>query len=110
MELIDVTGLTESQVRRGLTVLRESLPGLKDVDGVYSYEPGTHRYHITYVPEVVDSYEIMRLRGEAKRSYRMLTGTILPHAKHSRTKQLRLLRRHLQLIVDEANDILEPAD
>ena len=51
----------------------------------------------------------MRLKGEAKRSYRVLTGTVLPHAKQSRTKQLRMLKRHLQLVVDDANELLEPA-
>ncbi|MFD7015369.1 hypothetical protein [Streptomyces sp. NPDC059928] len=110
VEIIHQTSLTVWQVRRGLGFLRESLPDLKDIDGVYSYDPSTHRYCIAYISELVDAYELLRLRGEATRSYRILTGTVIPHARHSRTKQLRMLKRHLQLVVDETNDILEPAD
>ncbi|MFI6808121.1 hypothetical protein ACIBO6_24420 [Streptomyces luteogriseus] len=108
VELMDVTGLTESQIRHGLSVLREALPGMKGTDAVYSYDPHGHVYRTAYLPDVAESYEIMRLGGEATRSYRVLTGTVLPHAKQSRTKQLRMLRRHLELVVEDARDILEP--
>jgi hypothetical protein len=108
-ELMEGTGLTASQVRHGLSILREALPEMKDTGGaVYSYDPHGHVYRTTYLPDVADAYEVMRLRAEATRSYRVLTGTVLPHAKQSRTKQLRMLRRHLQLVVEDAKDILEP--
>ncbi|MEU9397735.1 MULTISPECIES: hypothetical protein [unclassified Streptomyces] len=108
-ELMEATNLTASQTRHGLSILREALPGMKDTDAVYSYDPHGHVYRLVYLPDVADAYEVMRLKGEAKRSYRVLTGTVLPHAKQSRTKQLRMLKRHLQLVVDDANELLEPA-
>jgi hypothetical protein len=108
-ELVETTGLTASQTRRGLGVLREALAEMKGVGAVYSYDPRGHLYRTAYLPDVADTYEIMRLRGEATRSYRLLSGTVLPHARQSRTKQLRMLRRHLQLVVEDTKDILEPA-
>ncbi|MGY3056265.1 hypothetical protein ACVWZD_005734 [Streptomyces sp. TE3672] len=108
VELMEETRLTEFQARHGLSVLREAIPGMKGTEAVYTYDPHGHVYRIVYLPDVAESYEIMRLSGEATRSYRVLTGTVLPHAKQSRTKQLRMLKRHLELIVDEAKDILEP--
>jgi hypothetical protein len=81
---------------------------MKDTDAVFTYDPHGHVYRIVYLLDVAEAYEIMRLTSEATRSYRVLTDTVLPHAKQSRTKQLRLLRRHLQLVVDDAKDILEP--
>ncbi|MEU2354576.1 hypothetical protein ABZ599_16675 [Streptomyces misionensis] len=107
-ELMETTNLTASQTRHGLSILREALPGMRDTDAVYSYDPHGHVYRLVYLPDVADAYEVMRLKGEAKRSYRVLTGTVLPHAKQSRTKQLRMLKRHLQLVVDDANELLEP--
>ncbi|MFF4952564.1 hypothetical protein [Streptomyces chattanoogensis] len=108
-ELIDETDLTVSQVRRGLGFLRESMPDLEGVDGVYSYDPITYRYCVSYIPELVEAYELLRLRSEATRSYRILTGTVIPHARHAKTVQLRLLKRHLELVVGETDDILQPA-
>ncbi|ANZ14821.1 hypothetical protein O1L44_02430 [Streptomyces noursei] len=108
-ELMEATNYTESQVEHGLGVMREALAGMKGTDAVYSYDPNGHLYRTAYIPEVAEAYEIMRLKGEATRSLRVLAGTVLPHAKQSRTKELRLLRRHLELVVDEANEILEPA-
>ncbi|GAA2330441.1 hypothetical protein ACWCV5_32575 [Streptomyces tubercidicus] len=107
-DLIDATGLTTSQVRRGLGYLRETLPDLKNSNAVYSYSPRGHLYRTQYDQEAVEAYELMRIAGESTRSYRILTGTVIPHAKQSKAKQIRLLRRHLQLVVDETNDILEP--
>ncbi len=75
---------------------------------MYSYDPRTYRYCLEYIPELVEAYELMRIRGESMRTYRMLTGTAIPHAQLSRAKQIRMLRRHLQLVVDDANDILAP--
>ncbi|MEV8324076.1 hypothetical protein [Kitasatospora sp. NPDC056731] len=108
-EIIEVTSLTTYQVRHGLSVLREALPEMKETDAVYSYDPHGHVYRLKYIPEVAEAYELMRIGSEATRSFRVLTGTVLPHAKHSHSKQLRMLRRHLQLVVDEARDILAPA-
>lgn len=108
-ELMEATNLTASQTRHGLSILREALPGMKGTDAVYSYDPHGHKYRLVYLPDVADAYEVMRLKGEATRSYRVLTGTVLPHAKQSRTKQLRMLRRHLQLVVEDAKELLEPA-
>lgn len=107
-ELIHATGLTIYQVRRGLAYLRESLADLKRGEAVYSYDPLDYRYRTAYIPDVVEAYELMRLQGEATRSARVLTGTVIPHAKQSKAKQIRLLRRHLELVVDETHDILEP--
>ncbi|WP_069628973.1 hypothetical protein [Streptomyces niveus] len=109
-EIMDTTGFTECQTRHGLSILREAIAGMKGTDAVYSYDPHGHVYRTAYLPDVAEAYEIMRLGAEATRSYRVLTGTVLPHAKQSRTKQLRMLRRHLQLVVDDARDILEPAE
>lgn len=109
VELMEETNLTESQVRHGLSILREALAEMKGTDAVYSYAPQGHLYRTAYLPEVAEAYEIMRLSAEATRSYRVLAGTVLPHAKQSRTKQLRMLKRHLQLVVDDAHDILEPS-
>lgn len=108
VELMEATNLTAHQTRHGLSILREALPGMKNTDAVFTYDPHGHVYRIVYLPEVAEAYELMRLSSEATRSYRVLTGTVLPHARQSRTKQLRLLRRHLQLVVDDAKDILEP--
>ncbi|MER8188406.1 hypothetical protein [Kitasatospora sp. NPDC094015] len=109
VELMEVTALTTHQVRHGLSVLREALPGMKGTDAVYTYDPHGHVYRTAYLPDIAEAYELMRLSSEATRSYRVLTGTVLPHARQSKAKQLRMLKRHLQLIVDEAKDILEPA-
>ncbi|MBV6700215.1 hypothetical protein KV557_24450 [Kitasatospora aureofaciens] len=109
VELMEVTGLTAHQVRHGLSVLREALPGMTGTDAVYTYDPHGHVYRTAYLPDIAEAYELMRLSAEATRSYRVLTGTVLPHARQSRAKQLRMLKRHLQLVVDEAKDILEPA-
>lgn len=108
-ELIDATGMTTAQVRRGLAYLKEVIPGLKESTAVFSYDPNGHLYRTAYLPEVVESYELMRLAGEATRSYRILTGTVMPHAKQSRARQIRMLRRHLELVVGESQDLLEPA-
>ena len=109
IDLMEETSLTENQVRHGLSVLREALADMKGTDAVYTYDPHGHVYRIAYLPEVVEAYEIMRLKAEATRSLRILAGTVLPHAKQARTKQLRMLKRHLTLIVEDAQDILEPA-
>ncbi|MEF9915716.1 hypothetical protein RJT17_37400 [Streptomyces sp. P5-A9] len=106
-ELIHTTGMTISQVHYGMSYLREAIPGLKGGQHVYSYDPDGHLYRTAYVPDVVEAYEIMRIAGECTRSYRILTGTVLPHAKTSRTKGIRMLRRHLELVVDESHELLE---
>lgn len=106
-ELIHSTGMTIGQIRYGMGFLREAIAGFKDSQRVYSYDPNGHLYRTAYVPDVVEAYEIMRISGEATRSYRMLTGTVLPHAKNSRTKAIRMLRRHLELVVEESHDLLD---
>ncbi|MGC4998398.1 hypothetical protein [Streptomyces sp. DT195] len=106
-ELIHATGMTVGQIRYGMGYLREAIAGFKDGQRVYSYDPDGHLYRTAFMPEVVEMYEIMRISGEATRSHRMLTGTVLPHAKTSRTRAIRLLRRHLELVVEESHDLLE---
>ncbi|MFD3539624.1 hypothetical protein ACFWUQ_08995 [Streptomyces sp. NPDC058662] len=108
-ELTDMTSLTIYQVRRGLSYLRETLPELKGGHSVYSYDPHGHLYRTAFLSDVVEAYELMRISGESRRSYRILTGTVIPHARHSKAKQIKILRRHLQLVVEETNDILEPS-
>lgn len=108
LEIIHQAKLTRYQVRRGMGYMRESLADLKGSGSVYSYDPRTHRYCLEYIPEQVEAYELMRIRGESMRTYRMLTGTAIPHAQLSRAKQIRMLRRHLLLVVEDANDILAP--
>ncbi|MCG0065980.1 hypothetical protein L0F81_22230 [Streptomyces tricolor] len=109
-ELIGETGYTKSQVRRGIALLRESLPGLKGTDAVYTWDPSDRVYRTFYLPEVAEVYEILRMRSEATRSARVLTGTIIPHARKSRSKQLRMLKRHYEFVVEEATELLEPAE
>ncbi|MGW1840673.1 hypothetical protein [Streptomyces sp. NPDC002067] len=107
-EIMDATGMTICQVRYGMAYLREAIPGFKDGSQcVYSYDAYGHLYRTAYVPDVVEIYEIQRIAGENTRSYRVLTGTVLPHTKNNRTKALRLLRRHLELVVEESKDLLE---
>ncbi len=107
-EVMDETGYTACQVRYGMSYLRESLPELKG-SNVFTYDIRDRVYRIVYIPDVAESYELIGIRSEATRSYRVLTGTVIPHAKHSSAKQLRIIKRHLELIVDEVEDILAPA-
>ncbi|MCF3143792.1 hypothetical protein [Streptomyces platensis] len=109
-EIMGETGYTESQTRRGISLLRESIPQLKGSDAVYTYDPAENVYRTVYIPEVAEMYEILRMRGEATRSYRVLTGTILPHSRKSKAKQLRTLKRLYEFVVDETNEMLEPAE
>ncbi|MFD5563811.1 hypothetical protein [Kitasatospora griseola] len=108
-ELVEDTGLTPSQVRYGMAYLRESLAGLKNSSAVFTYDPRDNVYRTEYIPEVADYYEILRLQGDATRTLRMLAGTVIPHSKLARTKQVRLLRRHLEVVVEDTKDILAPA-
>lgn len=110
LELMGETGYTKSQVKHGISVLRESLPGVKGSDAVYTWDPTDRVYRTSYLPAVAEIYEILRMRSEATRSSRVLTGTIIPHARKSRSKQLRMLKRHYEFVVDEATDLLEPAE
>lgn len=105
---MEATNLTAWQTRHGLSILRESLPGMTGTDAVYTYDPHGHLCRLEYIPEVAEAYEIMRITAEATRSYRILTGTVLPHYRHGRNKQIRLLRRHLEVVVEDARDILSP--
>lgn len=110
LELMGETGYTKSQVKRGIAVLRESLPSVKGSDAVYTWDPTDRVYRSFYMPQVAEIYEILRMRSEATRSSRVLTGTIIPHARKSRSKQLRMLKRHYEFVVDEATELLEPAE
>ncbi|MEU3748137.1 MULTISPECIES: hypothetical protein [Streptomyces] len=107
-ELVEDTGLTYYQVRYGISFLRESLADLKDSDAVFTYDPREHVYRIVYIPEVAELYEVFRLQGEATRTLRMLAGTVIPHSKLARTKAVRLMRRHLEVVVEDAKDLLAP--
>ncbi|MEU9263117.1 hypothetical protein AB0D73_33875 [Streptomyces sp. NPDC048215] len=106
-ELTHATGMTIPQVRYGMAYLREAIAGLKGTQRVYSYDPDGHVYRTAYLPDIVESYEIMRIADEATRSHRMLAGTVIPHGKNSRTRGIRMLRRHLELVVEESHDLLE---
>ncbi|MEV8586693.1 hypothetical protein AB0424_07070 [Streptomyces sp. NPDC051180] len=107
-ELVEETGLTTHQIRYGMACLRESLAGLKGSEAVYTYDPRENVYRTQYIPEVADLYEILRLQGEATRTLRMLAGTVIPHSKLARTKAVRLMRRHLEVAVEDAKDLLTP--
>jgi hypothetical protein len=97
----------DGRLLTGLPFLRGAIPGLKDSQRVYAYDPNGHLCRTAYVPDTVEAYEIMPISGEATRSYRMLTGTVLPHAKNSCTKAIRMLRRHLGLVVEESHRLLD---
>ncbi|MBD9730358.1 hypothetical protein IGX29_00715 [Streptomyces sp. H28] len=107
-ELTDTTGMTVSQTRAGLAYLKEAIPGLKGSSAIFSYDPHGHLYRTAFIADVVEAYELMRIAGECTRSYRILSGTVIPHTKNSRGRAVRMLRRHLELVVDESHDLLEP--
>ncbi|MDF3300061.1 hypothetical protein [Streptomyces tropicalis] len=70
--------------------------------------PHGHLHRTAFLVDVVEAYEIMWIRSECTRSYRVLTGTVIPHAKNSKARAVRLLRRHLELVVGESEDLLAP--
>ncbi|MFE5868857.1 hypothetical protein ACFQ6V_09405 [Streptomyces roseifaciens] len=109
VDIMEETGLTAWQARSGMSFLRESLPELGETHAVFTWDPQDHVYRTAYIAEVAVAYELLRIRGEATRSYRVLTGTCIPHSRLTRSKQIRILQRHLQLVVEETNDILEPS-
>ncbi|MFE4176821.1 hypothetical protein ACFRR7_33065 [Streptomyces sp. NPDC056909] len=88
---------------------------MRGTDAVYSYDPHGHVYRTAYVPDPAEAYDIkaydiMSLGVEATRGFRGPRRYGPPARQAAPPNQMRMLRRHLRLVVEDTTDILEPAE